>query len=844
MWRRGATSLVACIAVDRERALGEVMALLDGPLLRRDPGIAVAMMWGLGPVAAAAPEAADEVLDALALRAPITIAESLVELRGEVPGAGGNAVETCVDALSASLMQPELDDGLTSLAKGILEDLQSEGQGRELPRAVDRALEAFREQGTQQALTLATTAYEAAAQRLAELEAIDPSYHASTTASHERQRASALLGDLDAVLLQSRLLSNLLMLERGPGEDAAGVAAVDALDARLARWLLHPRRRSATPAEVKTQVTLLQQQLRTLLHLVDNGSTDVDDAHDRRSAVRSRWTETCRVLVARLREQPETPLARAIIATVARAFDALVRDGAAEPVDVLLYAAMVLGDPAHLAIVAEASMHPDITLLLQRYADFAAQSYRGTSTDEAKARIEAFQQLLDAFPAQTTLRAEAVRTAGCALVRALESVVAASSLRVLLPDRGGPGPLAVLEDAVIQLQQLVVGAERRCSQQGSDRLAIEPRRQALASTLEGAVGGESRTELSEALIATTRTAEATLPDAVAAIVTHALPRLATLTVDPPGLADRATARPAVPLPSWIPARRILGGFYVLHAIGGGNVSTVFVVTRVEDRHNPDAERFALKMPEYDATAARTTSEESFLKLFRQEAGALLAIPEHPNIVRFVTFDAGAKPKPILVMELVHGMSCERLIAVKSWTVARAMAVIGGVMAGLEVMHAAGVAHLDVKPSNVILQDDGQPVLVDFGLAGRKLRPGCATLCYGSPEIWEEADEAQEHPAPAADVYALGCFAYELLTAKTLFDGPTDVAIIASHITHDGEPPPIDAMAEQSALQPLAELLRRCLRHDPHERASIAELRPQIAEVAHSLRRMRWPLRWG
>src|SRR6185503_14834534 len=186
---------------------------------------------------------------------------------------------------------------------------------------------------------------------------------------------------------------------------------------------------------------------------------------------------------------------------------------------------------------------------------------------------------------------------------------------------------------------------------------------------------------------------------------------------------------------WMPSRRVLGGFYVHRQIGNGAAGTVFVVTRADERHEPHADRFALKVPDYDATAARSLSEADFLKLFREEAGALLAIPEHENLARFVTFDAGARPKPILVMELIEGTRCDQLIASRLLTVPRAFAILDGVLAGLEAMHAIGVGHLDIKPSNVVLRGAVSPVLVDFGLAGRRIRPGCGTSSYGAPEVW-------------------------------------------------------------------------------------------------------------
>jgi serine/threonine protein kinase len=220
---------------------------------------------------------------------------------------------------------------------------------------------------------------------------------------------------------------------------------------------------------------------------------------------------------------------------------------------------------------------------------------------------------------------------------------------------------------------------------------------------------------------------------------------------------------------------MLGGFYVLHALGAGAVGSVFVARRGEERTLEDAELFALKVAEYGGTVARTLGEAEFFQMFRDEAGALLAVPSHPNLARLVTFDAGARPKPILVMELVEGPTLERIIETGSLDMPRAIHTMLGVASGLEAMHSAGVGHLDLKPSNVILRDpDGDgpapemPVLVDFGLAGRKVRPGCATASYGAPEVWGLTPKGHVAQPSAADVYAFGCLVYEMLHGMELF----------------------------------------------------------------------------
>ena len=151
------------------------------------------------------------------------------------------------------------------------------------------------------------------------------------------------------------------------------------------------------------------------------------------------------------------------------------------------------------------------------------------------------------------------------------------------------------------------------------------------------------------------------------------------------------------------------------------------------------------------------------------------------------FDDASKPKPILVMELVEGTPLDRLVEARGLDTTRVLEILDGVLCGLVAMHATGVGHLDVKPSNVVLRRGGQPVLVDFGLAGRHIRPGCATGPYGAPEVWGALDGRADLSPPKADVYAFACLAFEALTGRLLFDAPSEMAQIATHLAHDGFP---------------------------------------------------------
>jgi serine/threonine protein kinase len=184
-----------------------------------------------------------------------------------------------------------------------------------------------------------------------------------------------------------------------------------------------------------------------------------------------------------------------------------------------------------------------------------------------------------------------------------------------------------------------------------------------------------------------------LPVAVAASVDSV--------ADPARTRRRAAARLAA-------AARTIGAFYVVRSLGSGGASSVFMARRLEERNNAKAEGFRAQGARLRSDHARSLSEQEFLQLFREEAGALLGLPQHENLARFVTFDLAARPKPILVMELIRGAGLDRLIRSRSLTIDRALKYLDGILAALEAMHGAGVGHLDIKPSNVILRDGQTP----------------------------------------------------------------------------------------------------------------------------------------
>jgi serine/threonine protein kinase len=200
-----------------------------------------------------------------------------------------------------------------------------------------------------------------------------------------------------------------------------------------------------------------------------------------------------------------------------------------------------------------------------------------------------------------------------------------------------------------------------------------------------------------------------------------------------------------------------------------------------------------------------------------------------------------------VMELVEGPTLERVIERGELSMERAFSLLSGIAEGLESMHRVGIAHLDVKPSNVILrapldtEPTSTPVLVDFGLAGRHIRPGCATGPYGAPEIWGLVPDGWDPRPMPADVYAFSCMAYEVLTGDTLFEAQNELAVINSHLSHDGYPDKLMALRQNPRLTAVCDLIANGLRQDPDERISVREMHEGLYELGPGLSSLSWPL---
>jgi len=220
-----------------------------------------------------------------------------------------------------------------------------------------------------------------------------------------------------------------------------------------------------------------------------------------------------------------------------------------------------------------------------------------------------------------------------------------------------------------------------------------------------------------------------------------------------------------------------------------------------------------------ALAARPGVADAFLREGRA-LGAVL----HPNVVR--VYEAGSQDgAPFLVLERVRGGSLRARLRAGHLPLPEALRLVTDVARGLAAAHAAGVAHGDVKPENVLLTSEGQAKVADFGLArftGEALAEagpawGTATSgqrVWGTPAYMAPERARGVAPDPGSDVYAVGVLLHELLVDRWPFNAPSALLLLRKH---EEEAPSSDPLEAAGVPDGVIDLCLRCLSKEPADR---------------------------
>ncbi|HEY7599542.1 MAG TPA: protein kinase, partial [Candidatus Limnocylindrales bacterium] len=275
------------------------------------------------------------------------------------------------------------------------------------------------------------------------------------------------------------------------------------------------------------------------------------------------------------------------------------------------------------------------------------------------------------------------------------------------------------------------------------------------------------------------------------------------------------------------AGEILAGRYELgERLGVGGMSTV--VSAFDERLEREV---AIKL-----LAEHLADDSQFVARFRREALAAARLV-HPNIVQ--VFDFGLDQdshRHYIVMELIRGQSgAEILRDERVLDIRDALSIVAQACRGLEYAHRNGVVHRDVKPGNLLRNEEGVVKLADFGIAKAiseessitQVGSVLGTAAYLAPE-----QAAGEQAGPAADLYALGVVTYQLLSGRLPYEAQslTELALKQQREL----PPRLDEL--NPAVPPqLAMAVDGALALDPRQRpASADEFRHALADGARGI----------
>ena len=267
------------------------------------------------------------------------------------------------------------------------------------------------------------------------------------------------------------------------------------------------------------------------------------------------------------------------------------------------------------------------------------------------------------------------------------------------------------------------------------------------------------------------------------------------------------------------------GYRIEEVIGRGGMGVVYRAYDLRLKRT-----VALKL-----IAPALAQDEGFRKRFAKESELAMSL-EHPNVVP--VHDAGdVDGRLYLAMRFVAGIDLRKLLRNEgALEPARSMAICRQIANALDAAHGSGLVHRDVKPSNVLLDEDEHVYLADFGLTRRldeQAPGGSGGRSVGTP-AYLAPEQIESRPVDGrADVYALGCVLFECLTGSAPYSGSSRLEVAWAHLEAE---PPAASRSRAGLSEAIDDVIARAMAKDPEQRYATCGALAADAENALGFRR--------
>ena len=282
---------------------------------------------------------------------------------------------------------------------------------------------------------------------------------------------------------------------------------------------------------------------------------------------------------------------------------------------------------------------------------------------------------------------------------------------------------------------------------------------------------------------------------------------------PPEVAKTEVILPALPGLSGAPrpGQRHIGKYVVKRELGRGGMGAVYLAEQ------PGLGReVAVK-----ELIVNSAADPTALSRFLQEA-QVMARTSHPNLVQVHDLEEVGDSK-FIILEFVKGRSLREMLRAGAMALPQVVAVMHGILQGLNYAHRHNIVHRDMKPENVLISDDGEVKVADFGIARLTDDSGDGSTAtktgttVGTPQYMSPEQVASSKVDGRSDLYSTGIMLYEAICGRPPFtagegDGP--FTLMAKHVQ---APPPPPAIHRPDVDPELEDVILKSLEKDPEQR---------------------------